>query len=53
MPALPIDTNQIVITTSRASEREAQTPASVTIIDQKRIERLGETLLSSLLRLVP
>ena len=53
MPALPIDTNQIVITTSRASEREAQTPASVTVIDQKRIERLGEPLLSSLLRLVP
>ena len=53
MPALPIDTNQIVITTSRASETEAQTPASVTIIDQQRIERLDEPLLSALLRLTP
>jgi vitamin B12 transporter len=53
MPALPIDTNQIVITTSRAPESEAQTPASVTVIDQQRIERLGEPLLSSLLRLTP
>ena len=53
MPALPIDTDQIVITASRAPESEAQTPASVTIIDQQRIERLDEPLLSSLLRLTP
>ncbi|MEA3067222.1 MAG: vitamin transporter, partial [Sphingomonadales bacterium] len=30
-----------------------QTPASVTIIDQQRIERLGEPLISALLRLTP
>ncbi|HVM23492.1 MAG TPA: TonB-dependent receptor [Sphingomicrobium sp.] len=53
MPALPIDTDQIVITASRAPETEAQTPASVTIIDQQRIERLDEPLISSLLRLTP
>ena len=53
MPALPIDTDQIVITTSRAPEAEAQTAASVTVIDQQRIERLDEPLLSSLLRLMP
>lgn len=53
MPALPIDTNQIVITASRAPQSEAQTPASVTIIDQQRIERLDEPLLSALLRLTP
>jgi len=53
MPALPIDTGQIVITASRAPETEAQTPASVTIIDQQRIERLDEPLISSLLRLTP
>jgi vitamin B12 transporter len=53
MPALPIDTSQIVITASRAPESEAQTPASVTIIDQQRIERLDEPLLSALLRLTP
>ena len=53
MPATPIDTNQIVITASRAPDTEAQTPASVTIIDEQRIERLGEPLVSSLLRLTP
>jgi vitamin B12 transporter len=53
MPALPIDTNQIVITASRAPQSETQTPASVTIIDQQRIERLDEPLLSALLRLTP
>jgi vitamin B12 transporter len=53
MPALPLDTNQIVITASRAPESEAQTPASVTIIDRQRIERLDEPLIASLLRLTP
>jgi vitamin B12 transporter len=53
MPALPIVTDQIVITASRAPEQEARTPASVTIIDGKRIERLGEPLLPALLRLTP
>src|SRR5436305_12319965 len=53
MPALPIDSNQIVITASRAPQSEAQTPASVTIIDQQRIERFDEPLLSALLRLTP
>ena len=53
MPVTPIDSNQIVITASRAPETEEQTPASVTIIDQQRIERLGEPLVSSLLRLTP
>lgn len=53
MPVTPIDTNQIVITASRAPQSEAQTPASVTIIDQQRIERLDEPLLSALLRLTP
>jgi len=53
MPALPIDTNQIVITASRAPEGQAQTPASATIIDQQTIERLDEPLVGSLLRLTP
>jgi vitamin B12 transporter len=53
MPALPIDTDQIVITASRAPETAAQTPASVTIIDQQAIERLDEPLIGSLLRLTP
>ncbi|HKP34475.1 MAG TPA: TonB-dependent receptor, partial [Sphingomicrobium sp.] len=53
MPALPIDTDQIVITASRAPETEAQTPASVTIVGRQRIERLGEPMLGALLRLTP
>jgi vitamin B12 transporter len=53
MPALPIDTDQIVITASRAPEPEARTPASVTIIDGQTIERLDEPALASVLRLTP
>lgn len=50
---VPIDTDQIVITASRAPEEEARTAASVTIIDQQKIERLGEPLVPALLRLTP
>lgn len=53
MPATPIDTDQIVITASRAPEPAKRTPASVIIIDQQRIQRLGEPLVPALLRLVP
>jgi len=53
MPVTPIDTDQIVVTASRVPESQDQAPASVTIIDQKRIERLGEPLVPALLRLVP
>jgi vitamin B12 transporter len=53
MPILPISVDQIVITASRAPESEAQTPASVTVIDAQRIERLDEPLLTDLLRLTP
>jgi vitamin B12 transporter len=53
MFATPIDTDQIVITASRLPEKQADTPASVTIIDKKRIVRLGEPLVPALLRLTP
>jgi vitamin B12 transporter len=53
MPVPIIDTNQIVITASRAPDTEAATPASVSLIDRARIERLGEPLLYSILRLTP
>jgi vitamin B12 transporter len=49
--ALP--TTEIVITAERAPEEAANTPASVTIIDTQRIERLGEPLVPSLLRVTP
>ena len=53
MQPLPIDTSQIVITASRAPQSEDQAPASVAILDRQRIERLGEPLLATLLRLTP
>src|SRR3982751_3884415 len=53
MPALPIDTSQIVITASRAPQSEAETPASVTILNQQQIQRLDEPAISALLRLTP
>ena len=53
MPVTAIDTNQIVITASRVPEQVARSPASVTIIDDKRIERLDEPLARALVRLVP
>ena len=53
MPVTPIDTQPIVITASRAPEPEAQTPASVTIIDSAEIERLDDPLAYHFLRLVP
>lgn len=53
MDALPVDSDPIVITASRVPEEESKTPASVTIIDAERIERLGEPLIPALLRLTP
>ena len=53
MPALPIDTDQIVITASRSPEEESRVAASVTTLDQARLERLGEPLVPALLRLTP
>lgn len=53
MPALPINTDQIVITASREPEQRSQTPASVTIIDKKEIERLDEPLVPALIRFSP
>src|SRR4051812_43218215 len=53
MPATPIDTNQIIVTASRIAEPQASSPATVTILDQQTIRRLGEPLVLDLLRLVP
>jgi vitamin B12 transporter len=50
---VPADTQEIVITASRAPQAAEETPASVTVIDAVRIERLGEPLLPALLRLAP
>jgi vitamin B12 transporter len=49
----PIASADIVITAARAPEEEARTPASVTVIGEERIDRLGEPLVPALLRLAP
>ena len=43
----------IVVTASRAEEKASETPASVTLIDAARVERIGSPLMPELLRLVP
>ncbi len=48
-----IPPTEIVITAERAPEQAADTPASVTVIDSRSIERLGEPLVPALLRLTP
>ncbi|MEO6114319.1 MAG: TonB-dependent receptor [Sphingomicrobium sp.] len=53
MPELPLDPPAIVVTASRGADEAGQTPASVTLIDATRIERLGAPLVPDLLRLVP
>jgi vitamin B12 transporter len=45
--------SEIVISASRTPEDQADSAASVVVIDQKRIERLGEPLISAFLRLAP
>lgn len=53
MPILPIDTDQTVIIASRSPETQAESPASVTIIDSQEIAPLDEPLVADLLRLTP
>ena len=48
-----IDTNQITITASRTPAPLSETAASVTVIEEERLLRLGEPQIASILRLVP
>ena len=48
-----VASTEITVTAERAPEPAENTPASVTIIDEQRIERFGDALVSSLLRLTP
>ena len=50
---LPNEPPAIIVTASRAEEQAAETPASVTLIDEKHIVRVGSPLVPELLRLVP
>ncbi len=53
MLELPPEQAVVVVTASRTPETEDTTPASVTLIDAKRIERIGAPLVTDLLRLSP
>ena len=54
MSDLPvIDPPAIVVTASRAEEKASDTPASVSLIDAQRIERVGAPLIADFLRLTP
>ena len=44
---------EIVITASRLPQEESESTASVTVIDEERIERLGDPIASALIRLTP
>jgi vitamin B12 transporter len=50
--AAPVQ-DEIVITASRVPQEQAETAASTAVIDSERIERLGEPLVPSLIRLTP
>lgn len=54
MPAIAADLPpEVIVTASRAEEKPNASPASVTLIGPGRIKRLGEPLVTSLLRQVP
>ncbi len=54
MPDLVVPSSpEIVVTASRAEQAPGETAASVTIIEADRLERMGEPLLTSYLRLAP
>jgi vitamin B12 transporter len=50
-PAAAITQSDIVVTASRVPQPEAESAASTTVIDKETIERLGDPLLYSFLRL--
>jgi vitamin B12 transporter len=50
---LPPQQHIIVVTASRTPEAQETSPASVTLIDDRRIERIGTPLVTDLLRLAP
>jgi vitamin B12 transporter len=50
---LPPPQDTIVVTASRTPEEEETSPASVTLLDDRRIERIGAPLVTDLLRLAP
>jgi vitamin B12 transporter len=51
---LPIvESPTVIVTASRSEQQAGNTPASVTLIDAQRIERLGSPQIADFLRLIP
>ncbi|MEO5809062.1 MAG: TonB-dependent receptor [Sphingomicrobium sp.] len=53
LDAQPLDPAAIVVTASRTADKADTTPASVTLIDASRIERIDAALVTDYLRLIP
>jgi vitamin B12 transporter len=53
LPPPPVAAEAIVVTAARGGERRDSSPASISLIEPSTVERLGEPLLASLLRLTP
>lgn len=52
-PPPPVPAETIIVTAERGGERQDATPASTSVIQPDEVQRLGEPLLTSLLRLTP
>lgn len=53
LPPPPLAAESIIVTAARGGERRDASPASISLIEPVTVERLGEPLLASLLRLTP
>ncbi|MEO6580490.1 MAG: TonB-dependent receptor [Sphingomicrobium sp.] len=53
MAQYPIDTNVITVTASRTAQEANESPASIAILEDPLLERLGNPQLADFLRLIP
>ncbi|UUR08604.1 TonB-dependent receptor plug domain-containing protein [Sphingomonas glaciei] len=53
LPPPPVAAETIIVTAARGGEQRGKSPASVSLIEPVTVERLGEPLLATLLRLTP
>ncbi len=53
VPAAAAEPTAIVVTASRAPQAQDRTPATVSVLDKRKLERLGEPLITNVLRLLP
>jgi vitamin B12 transporter len=53
LPPSPVPAETIVVTASRAAEERGSSPASITLVGERRVDRLGQPLLADVVRLTP